>query len=194
MGNPSQTVPTLVKYSPEAYLAAEAQAETRHEYRNGEILEMPGGTPAHNEIARMLVFWLTAGLRHQPYSIFIADQRLWIPAVNRYTYPDVMVTPRPPELQPGRRDTVMNPLWIAEVLSESTEVYDRTDKFRAYRTLPSLREYLLIAQDTIRVEHYRKQDAQTWLFTEYGDRQDVVNLPTLGVSLALAALYEAVEF
>ncbi|HAN45583.1 MAG TPA: hypothetical protein DCQ32_03420 [Cyanobacteria bacterium UBA8156] len=193
MGNPSQTVPTLVKYSPEEYLAAEEQADIRHEYRSGETIEMPGGTPAHNEIARMLVFLLTAGLRHQPYSIFITDQRLWIPAVNRYTYPDVMVTPRPPELQPGRRDTVMNPIWIAEVLSESTESYDRTDKFRAYRTLPTLQEYLLVAQDTIRVEHYRKQDRQTWLFAEYSDRQEVLTLPSLGISLALAELYEAVD-
>ncbi len=181
------------KYSPEEYLAAEAQAETRHEYRNGEILEMPGGTPNHNDIAGNLLVLLKSALNRQSYQVFMADQRLWMPAVNRYTYPDVMVTPRPPELQPGRRDTVMNPLWIAEVLSESTESYDRTDKFRAYRTLPSLQEYLLIAQDTIRVEHYRKQDSQTWLFAEYGDRQDVVTFPTLGVSLALVELYEAVE-
>ncbi|MFQ3679251.1 MAG: Uma2 family endonuclease [Pseudanabaenaceae cyanobacterium] len=180
-------------YSPEAYLAWEAQAETRHEYRNGEITAMPGGTPNHNEIARMLVFLLTAGLRHQPYSIFIADQRLWIPAANRYTYPDVMVTPRPAELQPGRRDTVMNPIWIAEVLSESTEAYDGTDKFRAYRTIPTLREYLLIAQDTLRVEHYCQQNASTWLFREYSDRRDVLTLPALEMSLSLAELYEAVE-
>jgi Uma2 family endonuclease len=181
------------KYSPEEYLVAEAQKETRHEYRNGEILEMPGGTPNHNDIAGNLLVLLKSALNRQSHQVFIADQRLWIPAVNRYTYPDVMVTPRPPALQPGRRDTVMNPIWIAEVLSESTESYDRTDKFRAYRALPSLQEYLLIAQDAIRVEHYRKQDTQTWLFTEYADHQDVVELPTLGVSLALAALYEAVD-
>ncbi|MGQ9865303.1 MAG: Uma2 family endonuclease [Pseudanabaenaceae cyanobacterium] len=184
---------TLVRYSPEEYLAEEEQAVTRHEYRNGEIVEMPGGTPNHNDIAGNVLVLLKSVLNRSSYQVFIADQRLWIPAVNRYTYPDVMVTPRPPDLQPGRRDTVMNPVWIAEVLSESTEIYDRTDKFRAYRTLPTLQEYLLIAQDALRVEQYRKQDSQTWLFAEYNDRQDVLPLPALGVSLALAELYAGTD-
>ena len=117
---------TAIKTKPftaEAYLALEEKADVRSEFRNGEIVEMTGGTPMHNEISRMFVFLLTAALRKQPYSIFVTDQRLWLPKANRYTYPDVMVTPRPVELQPNRKDTVMNPILIAETLSDSTEAY-----------------------------------------------------------------------
>jgi Uma2 family endonuclease len=123
------TSPKTTTYTTYEYLTLEVQANRRHEYRNGEIVPMTGGTPAHNEIIRMLVFLLTAALRKQPYSIFVTDQRLWITQRNLYTYPDVMVMPRPVDLQPGRKDTVMNPILVAEVLSGSTEPYDRGEKF-----------------------------------------------------------------
>ncbi|MEM6838591.1 MAG: Uma2 family endonuclease [Cyanobacteria bacterium P01_C01_bin.120] len=176
----------------EEYLALEVESDQRHEYRNGEMILMTGGTPAHNEICRMLVFLLTAELRKQPYSIFVTDQRLWIPESNQYTYPDAMVTPRPSELKPGRKDTVMNPIVLAEVLSDSTEKYDRGDKFAAYRTISTFQEYLLIAQDKPQVEQYTKQAANQWLFTEYHDLSASFKLQSIGVTLALADLYEAV--
>lgn len=158
------TVARTKPYSAEEYLALEVEAEFRHEFRNGEIVEMAGGTPEHNEISRMFVFLLTAALRKQPYSIFVTDQRLWLPEVNRYTYLDVMITPRPPLLQPSRKDTVMNPILIAETLSDSTEAYDRGDKFTYDRTLESFQEYVLIEQSCPYVEHYVKQGDHEWLF------------------------------
>ncbi|WP_353259252.1 Uma2 family endonuclease [Prochlorothrix hollandica] len=176
----------------EDYLALDVESDLRHEYRHGDIIPMTGGTPAHNEIIRMLVFLLTADLRKQPYSIFVTDQRLWIPELDRYTYPDVMVTPRPPELKPDRTDTVMNPIFLAEVLSDSTEKYDRGDKFEAYRTIPTFQEYLLITQDKPHVEQYVKQGENQWLFTEYHDLSATVELRSVGVTIALADLYEAV--
>lgn len=179
-------------YTAAEYLALEVESDLRHEYRDGAIIPMTGGTPAHNEITRMLVFLLTASLRKQPYSIFVTDQRLWIPDLDQYTYPDIMVTPRPPELQPGRKDTVMNPLLLAEVLSDSTEKYDRGDKFEAYRTIPTFQEYLLIAQDKPHVEQYVKQAENQWLFTEFHDLDATVALPSVNVTLTLADLYEAV--
>ncbi|MCS7029948.1 MAG: Uma2 family endonuclease [Gloeomargarita sp. SKYG116] len=181
-------------YTPDEYFAWESQAQIRHEYRRGDMIPMPGGTPTHNEIMRMLVFLLTASLRQKPYCIFVSDQRLWIPATDQYTYPDVMVTPRPPELRPGRMDTVMNPICVAEILSESTEGYDRGDKFSAYRTIPTFQEYLLIAQDKVQVEHFIKQTQNEWLFKEYKHLSDVVMLNSLEVRLSLAELYETVEF
>jgi Uma2 family endonuclease len=180
-------------YTAEAYLALEVDSDQRHEYRHGEIILMTGGTPAHNEICRMLVFLLTAELRRQPYSIFVTDQRLWIPEPNQYTYPDVMVTPRPAALQPDRKDTVMPPILVAEVLSDSTEKYDRGEKFEAYRTIPTFQEYLLIAQDKPHVEHYTKQAENQWLFSEYRDLSQTFEVRSLGVAIALAELYEAIE-
>lgn len=181
-------------YSAEEYLSLEVASEVRSEFRNGEVVEMAGGTPEHNEISRMFVFLLTAALRKQPYSIFITDQRLWLPEVNRYTYPDVMVTPRPPELQPNRKDTVVNPILIAETLSSSTEAYDRGDKFTYYRTIESFQEYVLIEQHRPQVEHYIKQGDNEWLFKDYSGLESSFKLASVGVEIALADLYEAVEF
>jgi Uma2 family endonuclease len=176
------------------YLALEVESDVRHEYCNGEIIPMTGGTPAHNEIAATLIFLLKTALRKQPYSIFVTDQRLWIPEVDVYTYPDVMVTARPPELKPDRRDTVLNPILVAEVLSHSTEKNDRGDKFAAYRTIPVFQEYVLIAQDKPQVERYFKQGEDQWLFTEYRDLSATFTLQSVGVEIALTELYEAIEF
>jgi Uma2 family endonuclease len=122
-------------YTAEEYLELEIAAETRSEYHDGEIIPMTGGLPNHNDIAGNLYVLLKLALRHQNYRVFLADQRLWIPEARLYTYPDVMVLSKPIELQTGRKDTVMNPGFIAEVLSKSTQNYDRGEKFVAYRSL-----------------------------------------------------------
>ncbi|TAF51097.1 MAG: Uma2 family endonuclease, partial [Oscillatoriales cyanobacterium] len=127
------------------------------------------------------------------YSIFVTDQRLWIPDRNIYTYPDVMVTPRPADLMPNRKDTVMNPILLVEVLSTSTEGYDRGEKFAAYRTIPTIQEYVLIAQDQPLVEQYVKQSESEWLFAETRGLEQGVTLRSVAVEIALAELYEAIE-
>lgn len=124
-------------YTAQEYLELEIAAETRNEYHNGEIIPMTGGTPNHNDIAGNLYILLKSALKGKNYRTFYADQRLWIPEVSFYTYPDIMVVPKPLELQSGRTDTVLNPCFIAEVLSRSTQNYDRSEKFAAYRTLPT---------------------------------------------------------
>jgi Uma2 family endonuclease len=181
-------------YTAEEYLALEVECDVRSEFRNGEIVEMTGGTPAHNEITATFIFLLKSALRKQPYSIFVTDQRLWLPEVNLYTYPDVMVTPRPPELNPDRNDTVMNPILIAEMLSNSTEAYDRGDKFTHYRTVESFQEYVLVEQYRPHVQHYVKQGDNEWLFKDYSGLKSSFTLSSVGVEIALADLYEAVEF
>src|SRR5690349_20953073 len=122
-------------YSIDEYLELEIASETRSEYCNGEIIPMTGGTPNHNDIAGNLYILLKSALKGKGYRTFYVDQRLWIPSVSLYTYPDVMVLPNPLELQTGRKDTVVNPCFIAEVLSKSTQNYDRGEKFVAYRTI-----------------------------------------------------------
>jgi Uma2 family endonuclease len=181
-------------FTPEEYLELEVNSDTRHEYINGEIIPMTGGTPEHNEIASILNAALRIGLKGKPFSIFIADQRLWIPDRNLYTYPDVMVAPRPLQRQQGRTDTITNPVMIAEVLSKSTKNYDRDEKFSAYRTLSTFQEYLLIDQYTPHVEQYSKTDSRKWIFTEYNDSESSISLLSIPVEIRLADLYESVEF
>ena len=180
-------------YTLEEYLEFELNSVERHEYVNGEIITVTGGTPDHNEIASILNAALRASLRGKPYSIFVADQRLWIPAQKLYTYPDVMVVPRPLQLQPERTDTLTNPLMIAEVLSKSTKSYDRDEKFAAYRTIPTFQEYLLIDQYTPHVEQYSKTNDQKWIFSEYNAFDSCIALSSIPFEITLADLYEGLE-
>lgn len=180
-------------YTPAEYLELEINSDLRHEYRNGEIISMTGGTPNHNEIAGNLYILLKSNLKGQPYRTFYADQRLWIPIANLYTYPDVMVLPKPIQLQPDRKDTVINPCCIAEVLSKSTQNYDRSEKFIAYRTIPTLQEYLLIDQYRIHVEQYVRTSPYQWLLLEHTDPTITLTLQTLNLQIPIAELYEDID-
>lgn len=186
--------PTPKTYTAEEYLALEVESELRHEYRAGKIVEMTGGTPTHNKLSSAFNALLWFGLRKHPYSVFVTDQRLWIPAVDIYTYPDVMVVADPPELKPGRKDTIINPILIAETLSSSTQNYDRGDKFVHYRTIKSFQEYVLIDQYRPHVEHYVKQAEYQWLFTEYQGLDASFELTSIPVEIALTDLYEGIVF
>lgn len=181
-------------YTAQEYLELEINSQDRHEFINGEIVLMPGGTPNHNEITSILNAILRVGLKGKAYSIFASDQRLWVPQLNHYTYPDVMVVARPIELQSGRTDTITNPLLIAEVLSKGTRAYDRDEKFAAYRSIPSFQEYLLIDQYRLQVEQYSKTEANKWIFSEYSCMGDRLSLTSVAVEISLADLYENIEF
>ncbi len=180
-------------YTPEEYLELEIASPNRNEYHNGEIISMTGGTPTHNEIIGALTVILRLALKGQPLQVFVTDQRLWIPEPQVYTYPDVMVVPRPILLQEGRKDTVTQPIFIAEILSTSTKNRDRSEKFADYRTIPSFQEYLLVDQAKPHVEQYIKQGTNQWLFTEYDNLEDHFLLSSLGVEVNLADLYADVE-
>ncbi|MEA5619177.1 Uma2 family endonuclease [Cronbergia sp. UHCC 0137] len=181
-------------YTAEEYLELEVRAEERHEYNDGEIIAMTGGTPNHNDIASNLMVILKSGLRGKPFRCFITDQRLWIPQLNKFTYPDVMVLSQPMQLMAGRTDTVINPLLIAEVLSLGTRSYDKDAKFAAYRSVASFQEYLLIDQYTVCVEHYAKTEDQQWIFREYKNLGDRMTLSTISLEMSLADLYENIQF
>lgn len=180
-------------YSPEEYLNFEVTSDIRHEYINGAIIPMTGSTPEHNEIASILNAALRIALKGKPYSIFIADQRLWIPAHNIYTYPDVMVVSRPLERQRERPDTITNPTMIAEILSKSTKNYDRDEKFAAYRSISSFQEYLLVDQYSTHVEQYARTAPNQWIFTEYNDLDSTISLSSIPCEIRLADLYEGIE-
>jgi Uma2 family endonuclease len=180
-------------YTPNEYLELELASETRSEYRNGAITPMTEGTPNHNELAINLAALLKSALRGKPYRIFAADQRLWMPERNLYTYPDVTVVENPLQLQTGRTDTIINPCFIAEVLSKSTQDYDHGEKFSTYRTIESFCEYLLINQYSIHVEHYVKTAANQWLLSEYDDPNVMLSLNTFEAQIEINALYENID-
>lgn len=181
-------------YSPEEYLELETAADYKSEYQDGKIIPMTGGTPNHNRIALNLSSALNFGLKKQPFDVFINDLRLWIPQKRLYTYPDVMVVDGQLELVEGRKDTITNPVMIAEVLSKSTEDYDRGGKFKLYRSIPTLKEYVLIAQYEMHVEQFSKMDDNKWVLSEYDGENALLALSSVPFQVSLGDIYDRVEF
>ena len=181
-------------YSPEEYLDLEVNSDIRHEYINGVIIPMTGGTPNHNQIALNFSGTLNFLLKRQPYRVFVTDQRLWIPDKCIHTYPDIMVIQNPLVYEEGRKDTLTNPVMIAEVLSKSTGSNDRDQKFAAYRTIHTLEEYILIDQYTMHIEQYWKTDNNKWIFSEFTDENTSLNLASVSCQILLADIYDKVDF
>lgn len=181
-------------YTLEEYLDFEVNSSERHEYINGEIRLMTGGTPNHNQIALNLSGTLNFALKRQPYRVFVTDQRLWIPTKRLYTYPDIMVIQGDIQLQEGRKDTITNPLILVEVLSASTRNYDKDEKFAAYRTLTTFQEYILIDQYNIQIEHYYKTDQKHWIFMEYNNSNETLVFNSISFEIPVADIYDKVDF
>ncbi len=179
-------------YTPEEYLALEEKASFRIEYFDGVIVPKAGLTVNRNRLTGSLCAAMSREL-DGAYEPFIGDVRLWIPERRIYTYPDVMVIADGVEYYEGRKDTVLNPRVIVEVLSSSTGSYDREGKFAAYRTLPSFEEYLLLDQTRVHVEHYAKTGRKRWSFAEYDEEDGVVKFETIPLKVSLEALYKRVE-
>ncbi|MBE9078786.1 Uma2 family endonuclease [Romeria aff. gracilis LEGE 07310] len=181
-------------YTPEEYLAQEETAEFRSEYRDGEIVPMTGGSINHNQIAGNIYAFLKFMLRKTDFKPYIGDLRLWIPEHRLYTYPDVFLIQGQPVFQGQRTDTILNPCLIVEVLSKSTKDYDRTDKFRYYRSIPSFQEYVLINQYKLEIEHYLKTEENSWLFRIYESEAEKIMLASTGVEIRVDDIYENVSF
>ncbi|MFP5286997.1 MAG: Uma2 family endonuclease [Thermoanaerobaculia bacterium] len=180
--------------TPEDYLAIERQAETRSEYLDGEMFAMTGGSLRHSLAVGNLVRELSLKLKNRPCRVFPSDLRVHIPATGLYTYPDVIVVCGEPLLQDECQDTLLNPTVIIEVLSPTTEAYDRGKKFEHYRSIESLLEYLLVSQSEPHVEHYLRQDGNRWLFTETTGLEATLALPSIQCELALAEIYDKIAF
>jgi len=189
------SVQPIPRISFEDWLQGERAAiEGRSEYVAGEIFAMAGGSEEHNLIVTNVVGELRAQLKQQPCPVYPSDMKVRISSAEVGAYPDVMVICGDRAFYDGRRDLVTNPLLIVEVLSESTEAYDRGQKFAYYRLLESLEAYLLIAQDRVSVDLYRRQDDGSWNLRSYADLNDVVELPTINARLALSELYDKLDF
>jgi Uma2 family endonuclease len=179
-------------YTPDEYRKLEETAEFRSEYRDGEIVPMTGGTINHNRITRNICTFLQLGLRGKNAEPFMSDLRLWIPRYRRATYPDVMVISGEPVFNQGRNDEVLNPILIVEVLSNSTEDFERENKFRFYRSIPEFREYILVDQYEFLVEQYLKNESGQWLFQEYEGESATVSFASVGVQMSMSDIYEGV--
>lgn len=181
-------------YTPEEYLALETESDIRHEFLNGKIRAMTGGTTNHNEIITNLCVALKPRLRKENYRLFTENVRVWIEKYRVYTYPDVMAIADKPIYYGKGTTTVINPCLIIEVASKSTKNYDQGDKFDFYRSLPSFQEYILVEQSRIHVLQHTKTNDNQWLLTEYESDSQGFSLNILPLSLALADIYEEVEF
>lgn len=181
-------------YSVEEYLTLEETSESKHEYWDGEIVVMAGGTTNHNEIAGNFYSHFKMAMRGQGYKIYIGDVKLSIPRHRLYTYPDIMVISGVPVYEETGITIVTNPTLIIEVLSNSTHNCDRTNKFKMYRSITTLQEYILIDQYSANIEQFAKNSQSQWVLTEYESIQDNLVLHSMAFEISLESLYEGVNF
>lgn len=179
--------------TPEEYLALERKAEYKSEYLNGEVFAMTGANRNHNLIATNIISLLNLQLRGKPGEVYPSDMRVKVTATGLYTYPDVVVVCGEPKFEDDYVDTLLNPTLIVEILSKTTERYDRIAKIGYYQTLDSLSENLLVAQEEFRIEQYAKQPDGRWLLSEIRSLEGVVDLQSIGCSLALRDVYHKVS-
>lgn len=184
----------LPRLTEEQYLGLERSAETKSEFLNGETFAMSGGTPAHNRIAVDLVIAVGTRLKTGPCEVFSSDQRMKVEATGLITYPDLMIACQAIFDGIQVKDTLTNPTLIAEVLSPSTESYDRGDKFRQYQTVPTIKTYLLVSCDRMRIEKYTRADGNTWIYQAYEGADAVLEIEEPRVSIPLQSIYSDVEF
>jgi Uma2 family endonuclease len=178
--------------SPEEYLGIERKSEIRSEYLNGEMFAMVGASREHNLIVANLTREITQQLKGKPCELYPTDMRVRIPATGLYTYPNVVVVCGEPLFEDEHVDTLLNPTLIIEVLSESTESYDRGKKFSHYQTVSALVEYLLVAQDEYRIEQFVKQPDGHWLYSDARSPEGSLELASIQCVLALKEVYDRV--
>ena len=179
--------------TPEQYLVREREAALRSEYANGRIRALPTSSHRHNVIVGNTFGEIRAQLRGRPCFAFVNDMRVKVLQTDLYTYPDVAALCGTPQFEDEHTDNLLNPSVIVEVLSDSTERYDRGEKFAHYRRLESLREYLLVSQHQMRVERFVRQE-ESWVMTELNGPDAVLVLDSIQCSIPLNAIYEQVEF
>lgn len=181
-------------YTREKYLELEEAADHKSEYIDGKIIPMAGGSTNHNRISLNFSSNLNLAFRQQNYETFMSDVRLWISQKRIYTYPELMIVAGEPEYYNLRKDTILNPQVIVEVLSKSSRGYDREDKFEAYRTIPTFQEYLLIDQTRIHVEQFSKTGRKRWSLYEYDEEDEAITLNSVSFQISLIDLYNKVKF
>lgn len=186
--------PIPAKMSPDEFLAFERASDEKHEYRDGEIVLMSGARRKHNTVSTNLSGLLWQHLRGKDCRNYSNEMRVWVPKTRLYTYPDIVVACGEPEFLDNEFDTLLNPVLIIEILSESTESYDRGEKFQSYRSIPTLKEYLLVAQYRPHLEKYVKHGDGFWMLSEAPGLDSSITLESIDCPLALVDVYDKVNF
>ncbi len=184
----------IPKFTPEEYLRRERLAPFRSELFGGRIVAMAGASPVHNRIVVNLATLLNAKFRGGPCRVYVNDQRISIGHRQGYYYPDVVITCGKPVFSDDQRDTLTNPVVIIEVLSRSTEAYDRGEKFRDYQKIASLQEYVLITQSPRRFEVFQRQPDEKWLYASWEFSPPPILLPSIGCTLDADDVYSDIDF
>jgi Uma2 family endonuclease len=181
-------------YTIEEYFESEERSQEKHEFYNGKITTMPGGTPIHNEIAAKVIAQLIIAIKtaSRKYRVYTSDMKIQIPAENTFVYPDAVVVCENPILYKHYKTVITNPLLIVEVLSKSTEEHDRSTKFDYYRSLPSFQEYVLLSQTRPRASVYHRRGTNTWEIDDI--TTGVLDLQSIGCQIVLEDIYEDVLF
>jgi Uma2 family endonuclease len=188
------TAALKTKLTASEYLAIERQAEFKSEFFNGEMFAMAGASPRHNFIRENLSGELYGRLKGSPCRAVSADQRVHVSRTGLYTYPDLLIVCGPPELDPADDHSIINPVAIVEVLSPSTEKYDRGAKFRNYQQIPSLMEYILVAQDEAVIERFVRQTDGSWGLISFVGLETTLAFTTIPVQIGLREIYAGVSF
>lgn len=188
------TTETVTHVTPDEYLAAERLSEYRSEYLDGGVFPMTGASLNHGRIITNTATEIVLQLRERDCDVLIADMKVRLPDSRKFFYPDVVVVCGDSQFHDDRKDIITNPDLVIEVLSPSTEAFDRGAKFEAYRTIESLKEYLLVSQDKPLVEQFVRSDDGGWKFTEAAGLESSLTLPSIECTLNLSAVYKRVEF
>ena len=182
-----------IRLTPEEYLALERKAEAKSEYLNGEMIPMPGVSRRHSLIATNIMVDLGTQLYDRPCEVH-HDLRVKVSPTGLYTYPDIVVVSGQSTFEDAYIDTLLNPTLLFEILSKSTESYDRGEKFAHYRSVESLGEYVLVSQDNCRIEQFLRQSAGKWLYTETTDPNETIELSSIACRLSVSRVYHRIEF
>ncbi|HEX8720096.1 MAG TPA: Uma2 family endonuclease [Pyrinomonadaceae bacterium] len=185
---------TVTHVTPEEYLAAERLSETRSEYLDGGVVPMPGASFNHGRIVINVATELILQLRERDCDVLASDIKVRLQESRKFFYPDVIVICGAPQFHDERKDIITNPDLVIEVLSPSTEAFDRGAKFRAYQTIESLKEYLLVSQDKPLIEQYIRDEGSEWRYKAAEGIESSLTLPSVECTLNLAAVYKRVEF
>ncbi len=180
-------------YTPEEYLELERAATVRHEYLDGEIFEMAGANRRHNVLSANIMRLLGNQLLDRECSAYSSDMRIKISPAGDYTYPDVVAACGEEIFEDDKEDNLLNPMLIIEVLSKSTEAYDRGGKFGAYQTIESFREYVLVTQEPFRVEQFVRKEENVWTYFEFRRPDEIVKLSSIGCELSLRDIYHKIQ-
>jgi Uma2 family endonuclease len=185
-------IPAIKTYTAEEYLALERSVlEGKSEFIDGQVFAMAGASRRHNLIVVNIASELRSQLKGRACEVYASDMRVKAAEARNYHYPDIGVVCGPPVFEDGQEDTLLNPVVLIEVLSPSTEAYDRGGKFASYRRIFSVQEYLLVSQGQAMIEHYRRQ-GEAWILMECSGLEEAVKLESIGCQLALRDVYARV--